>query len=179
MRTYVADFIPRFRQFSEKLDNETLLVNQHWVMVDEITSTKTVYIFQRDNRLLLSRDGEVEIARWEMIDPQNVLVTVGDKSFMFKHGFLDENVLALKLDGKDEYAMFFNEDKSNSQLNALNAMNDFLEEKYLKPEPPVVQSKSTQSVYVRDIDSSNKTAALCCVAAIIIIVLLALTGGLH
>jgi hypothetical protein len=130
MKTYVADFIPRFKKFSKELDNMTLLINQHWVMVDEITSTKTVYIFQRNNRLLLSQDGKVEKAEWEMIDPSNVLVTVGEESFMFKHGFLDDNVLALKLDGKGEYALFFNENKADIELNGLGSILGFLSDKY-------------------------------------------------
>jgi hypothetical protein len=167
MRTYVADFIPRFRQFSKQLDNETLLVNQHWVMVDEITSTKTVYIFQRNNRLLLSKDGAVEKAEWEMIDSYNVLVTVGEKSFMFKHGFLDENVLALKLDGKGEYALFCNENMSNRELNSVGYMETFLKEKYqVRVQPRSEGSGSVSKVIVMPTEDSMNDGLVIVLAVI-------------
>ena len=41
MKTFIADIIPRIQKFSQKLDNTTLLTNQHWVVVDEITNSKT------------------------------------------------------------------------------------------------------------------------------------------
>lgn len=133
MKTYVADFIPRFKRFSNLLDNETLLMNQHWVLLDQITSTKTVYIFQKNNRLLISKNGKVDKADWEMIDPKHVLVTAEGKSFMFNHGFMDEHVLALNLDGGNEYALFANQNKSSFQLNSPEAMETFLKSYYQKP----------------------------------------------
>ena len=38
------EVIPRIQKYSQKLDNLTLLINQHWVVVDEIANSKTVYI---------------------------------------------------------------------------------------------------------------------------------------
>ena len=118
MKTYVADFIPRFKKFSKKLDAESLLINQRWVVVDQIKSSKTMYIFQRRIKLInkspnlvVSKDGLVEKGFWELLDSETLLITLGEKIFLFKHGFLDENILALKLDGKDEFAIFFNESR--------------------------------------------------------------------
>jgi hypothetical protein len=114
MRTYIANFIPKYKQFSKKLDNEALLMNQHWVMVDDTTNNRTVYIFQAGNRLLLSTNGKVNQARWEMIDSDHILVSIGSDSYMFKHGFLNDQVLALCLDGSSRYALFVNSDKVGS-----------------------------------------------------------------
>ncbi len=44
MKTYILDIIPRIQKFSQKLDNTTLLTNQHWVLIDGINSNKNVYI---------------------------------------------------------------------------------------------------------------------------------------
>lgn len=150
MRTYAANIIPRLKQFSQKLDNKTLLMNQHWIMVDEITNTKTVYIFRGKNSLLISRDGSVSHAFWEMIDPFNVLMTIREESFMFKHGFLDEDVLALKLDGRDEYALFVNENRSSIELNSIKAIELFLEEKY-------ESYKKVMQTVAPELDKNNET----------------------
>lgn len=63
MKTFIADIIPRIQKYSQKLDNLTLLTNQHWVVVDEITNSKTVYIFRPNNELLISKNGKVEKAK--------------------------------------------------------------------------------------------------------------------
>ena len=36
MKTYISDIIPKIQRFSQKLDNLTLLTNQHWVVIDDI-----------------------------------------------------------------------------------------------------------------------------------------------
>ena len=67
MKTFLADIIPSIQKFSQKLDNLTLLTNQHWVVVDEIANSKTVYIFRPTNELLISKNGKVEKAKWEYL----------------------------------------------------------------------------------------------------------------
>lgn len=40
MKTFIADKILRIQKYSQKLDSMTLLTNQQWVVVDEITTSK-------------------------------------------------------------------------------------------------------------------------------------------
>ena len=40
MKTFIADKIPRIQKYSQKLDSMTLLTNQQWVVVDQITTSK-------------------------------------------------------------------------------------------------------------------------------------------
>src|SRR5664279_2301059 len=113
MKTFIADIIPRIQKYSQKLDNLTLLTNQHWVVGDEIANSKTVYIFRSNNELLISKNGEVEKAKWEYLGNNSLLLDLKDKSYLFRHGFFDENVLALKVDGREEYALMVNETRFN------------------------------------------------------------------
>ena len=55
MKTFFADIFPKIQRFSKKLDNLTLLTNQHWVSVDDIFSPKTIYIFRTNNELLIPK----------------------------------------------------------------------------------------------------------------------------
>ena len=41
MKTYFADLIPKIKRFSKKLDDLTLLTNQHWVSLCDISNNKT------------------------------------------------------------------------------------------------------------------------------------------
>ncbi len=133
MRTYISEIIPSIQRFSQKLDNLTLLTNQHWVVIDDIDRTKKVYIFRQNNELLISQDGKVEKAKWEYLGHNSLLIDSKDESYLFKHGFFDENILALKIDSKDEYAFLVNETKYEKELNSSLNVIEFLNRKYIEP----------------------------------------------
>lgn len=130
MRTFLTDIFPKIQRFSNKLDNLTLLTNQHWVSIDDILSTKTIYIFRTNNELLISENGKVEKAKWEHLGNKSILIDKSNDSYLFKQGFLDENVLALKVDTSKEYAVFVNENKYDGELNSFQKVIDFLTLKY-------------------------------------------------
>jgi len=133
MKTFLSDIFPKIQRYSEKLDNLTLLTNQHWVSIDDILSSKTVYIFRTNNELLISTNGKVEKAKWEYLGNKSLLIDKKTDSYLFKHGFFDENILALKVDSSEEYAVFVNENKYDGELNSIDRVLDFLKRKYLDP----------------------------------------------
>lgn len=130
MKTYISDIIPKIQKFSQKLDNITLLTNQHWVVLDQQQEIKTVYIFRSNGELLISSNGKVNKAKWEYLDNNSLLIDRLDGVFLFRHGFVDDNILALKVDGKNEYALFVSEQKFKSELNSIATINLFLETNY-------------------------------------------------
>lgn len=132
MKTYIADIFPKIQRYSEKLDNLALLTNQHWVSFGN-TISKTVYIFRTNNELIISTNGKVEKAKWELLGNKSLLIDKANDSYLFKHGFFDENVLALKVDSTEEYVVFINEDKYDGELNSMESVIDFLNQKYLNP----------------------------------------------
>ena len=140
MKTYISDIIPRIKQFSKKIDNLTLLTNQHWVVLDEISANKNVYIFRSNNELLISTNGKVEKAKWEYLGNDSLLIDKKEESYLFKHGFFDENILALKIDSKEEYVFLINENKYDGELNSLEKVIDFLSRKYI--ESPFTKDKN-------------------------------------
>lgn len=132
MRTFIADIIPKIQRFSQRLDDLTKLTNQHWVSLGDISQTKRVFIFRANNQLLISDNGIVEKGSWEYLGNQSLLLDTKSESYLLKHGFFDENVIALKLDSTDSYAFFVNETKYHSELNSIEDVLNFLGNKYLK-----------------------------------------------
>lgn len=132
MRTFIADIIPKIQRFSQRLDDLTKLTNQHWVSLGDIDQTKRVFIFRANNQLLISDNGIVEKGSWEYLGNQSLLLDTKSESYLLKHGFFDENVIALKLDSTDSYAFFVNETKYHGELNNIGDVLKFLENKYLK-----------------------------------------------
>ena len=151
MKTYISDIIPKIQKFSRKLDELTLLTNQHWVVVDEIENSKNVYIFRQNNELLISQNGKVEKAKWEYLGHNTLLIDRKNESFLFKHGFFDENILALKTDGKNEYAFLVNETKFETELNSIKDVAEFLNKKYINP-----QSREKQILSRLGIEDNNQ-----------------------
>ena len=132
MRTFIADIIPKIQRFSQRLDDLTKLTNQHWVLLGDINQTKRVFIFRANNQLLISDNGIVEKGSWEYLGNNSLLLDTKNESYLLKHGFFDENVIALKIDSTDRYAFFVNETKYHGELNSIQDALNFLENKYLK-----------------------------------------------
>ena len=131
MQTYISDIIPKLQRFSSKLDNLTMFINKHWVVIDELENSKTVYIFRINNELLISKNGKVEKAKWEYLGQNSLIIEQMEEITLFKHGFLDPHILALKIDSKEEYVFLINEIKYSEELNSLNKISKFLKNTYL------------------------------------------------
>jgi hypothetical protein len=136
MKTYFSDIIPKIQRFSQRLDNLTLLTNQHWVVIDEIQNSKNVYIFRQNNELLISQNGKVEKAKWEYLGHDSLLIDRKENTYLFKLGFFDENILALKIDSKDEYAFLVNETRFDKELNSIENIIEFIKNKYIAHKIP-------------------------------------------
>lgn len=129
MKTYILDIIPRIDKFSKQLDNIQLLTDKSWVLLDDINNSKRVFIFKRNKQLIISTNGLVEKGNWEFINKDSLLIETEGLRLLFKHGFIDDIVLALKLDSKSEYALFVNENKST--IASVDSATNYLKQKYI------------------------------------------------
>lgn len=144
MKTYIADIIPKIQKFSQKLDDLTKLTNQHWVSLSEIKETKSVYIFRNNNQLLISNNGIIEKGQWDYLGNQSLLIETSHGSFLFKQGFFDQNVMALRLDSTNNYAFFVNESKYENELNNIEDILSFLSKEYLKDNKSPIKKKNKE-----------------------------------
>jgi hypothetical protein len=133
MKTFISDIFLKIQRFSQELNDLTLLTNPHWVLIDDILENKTVYIFRKNNELVVSTNGKVERAKWEYLGNSSLLIDKDTKSYFFKQGFYDDEVLAIRVDGSEEYVVFINEKKYNEGFNTINKVVELLKEKYLDP----------------------------------------------
>lgn len=132
MKTYLSDLIPKIQRFSQKLDDITKLTNKPWVVINDIDNTKVVYIFRQSGELLISQDGRVEKAKWEYLGFNSLLIDLKNESYLFKQGFFDDSILALKIDNKNEYAFLVNESNFEKELNSSSRVIEFLRTKYIE-----------------------------------------------
>ncbi len=130
MKKFLQQTINKIKGYSKKLDNHSMLMDKHWVVIDEIQNSKLVYIFRRNNQLIISRNGRVEKGKWENIGDDSLLIEKPDGDFLFRHGFFDDTVLALKVDGVDEYALLLNQTFYEKDINSMEKVIQLLEKKY-------------------------------------------------
>jgi hypothetical protein len=129
MQTYISNIIPSLARFSKKLDDITLLTSKHWVILNETTQIKSTYIFRNNKELIVSENGIVVHGTWDYLGFNKLLLRFNNNSFLFQHGFLENDILALQLDGMNKYAIFINEGRSD--LNTLKKIDTHLNRKYL------------------------------------------------
>lgn len=129
--TFFQDILPKISRYSKKLDDVTLLTNQHWVFVDRNATSKVVFIFRSNSELLISVNGKVEKGKWTYLGNDYLLVENLKESHLYKHGFFDDTVLALKVDGTLDFAFFVNETKIGKELNTLENILTYLDQRYI------------------------------------------------
>jgi len=131
METNLSVLIPRVRTLSQKFDNTSLILSHHWVLVDEINSKKKLYIFRKNKELLISEDGQVDIASWRYLGKNTLLVENNTVKNLYKHGFFDQNLIAIKIRDDENYSFFVNEEEFDHGLNSENKIAKYLYDKYL------------------------------------------------
>ena len=154
MQTYLSDIIPSISRFSKQLNDETLLTSRHWVVIEELENRKSIYIFRKNRDLLISTNGLVERGTWDSLGNDKILIEQNGKAFLFRHGFFEDDFLALQLDGGDEYAFLVNEQRFDENLNSVLSIHSFLTKKYMAA-PIVIVPPIVTAAPVDDNDTFN------------------------
>lgn len=131
MKSFIKDILPNIARYSKRLDELTLLTNQHWVLVESKLAAKVVFIFRSNSDLLISTNGKVEKGKWEYLGNNSILIEKPNENLLFKHAFFDNSILALKVDGTSDFAFFVNETQIGRELNNVEDVLTFLDEKYI------------------------------------------------
>jgi len=132
MDAILLDVLPEIKWHGRKLDNLTLLTNKRWVSIENNLKYKTIYIFKKNEDLLISTYGKVEKAKWSYHGNQSILIDKGDDRFLFKCSYYDQNILVLKIESSEEYIVFVNENKFDGQFNSIYKIQLYLEHKFFE-----------------------------------------------
>lgn len=148
MKTFLLNIPNEIRNWSNTLDAKSVLCNQSWnVFNDE--GVKEVYIFQKDGTLIASHNGKVTKAKWEYI-PQNtslIIENLGADTFMLRPTYYDKKVLALQVDGTDNYALMVDENYLEQlMLDSLENVRLYITD----------QSKYQEKIAEREISEKNR-----------------------
>lgn len=110
MKLFLKNILPQLKMYSEGLDKKSLLIEKPWVLVNSTTSYQKL-IFKRNGELIMSTDGKVDVGKWEYLaSAKSILLDRNTDKVLLNHGFLDEKVLLLSVDGsEDNFFLLANE----------------------------------------------------------------------
>lgn len=99
MITYLQNIVPLLRNFSESLDKTSILINKPWALIDEQNEVQKL-IFKKDKELILSKNGQVQIGKWDYFpEAKSLLIDRGTDKILCNEAFINQAVLIMKLDG--------------------------------------------------------------------------------
>ena len=134
MKTFLLSAVKRLKSYSQKLDAKSILYDKSWEVFNE-NGDKELMIFRTNQELLISRNGIIQKGKWELLDIANIIIDVGEKSYLFNASYIEDNFLALKLDGTEEYMVMIEADMMNRfSLNSVKSIESYLDNRYKKIE---------------------------------------------
>lgn len=102
MLDYLKSILPRIQQYSKKLDDEANFVEIPWGFIDG-DGEKVIYIFRKNQKLLVSKKGEVVEGKWEYLPViQSLLIEHDGKKKLFNQGFIDPAIMVLRKDNTED-----------------------------------------------------------------------------
>ncbi len=158
MKTYLFDTFNRYKRFSEKLDAKTILCNKSWWVFND-SGEKEVYIFNTDGSLIISVSGKVTNATWKYIPAnKSIIIAAGEESYMVIPAFVDSNILALQIDGTDEFAFLIDEQNIQKFLpKTLLEVHQYFEDKEAKE----IEAKIIKERELKETEQTDKRLVIC------------------
>lgn len=156
MKTYILSALDRIKQYSKTLDAKAILYNKNWEVFND-SGEKEVLIFRPKNELLIVRQGIVQRSKWELLPMGALLIETDTTTYLFNAAFVDNNFLAMQLDGTDECMLMIESnclkqltldsiDKINEYLRITYICKENIEEKFTLQENKIKQDDN--AVYI-------------------------------
>ncbi len=134
MKKLLESILPRVQTYSKQLNDESILKNKQWVLIDEHGITFVTYIFRDKNLLLVSKKGNVSKGSWEYISKDKILITVEDKTYLYRNQYFDDKILLLKKDSSELYDIFINDSLIDEGYDSLEKLEILFKKSYLVDE---------------------------------------------
>jgi hypothetical protein len=110
MKIFLKNTVKGLRNISKSLDKKSILVEKPWALIDSEFEIQKL-IFKKNKELIMSKDGQVTMGKWEYLpEAKSLLIDRGKDTILCNEGFIDDSVLVLKMDGtNDNFFVLANE----------------------------------------------------------------------
>lgn len=101
MQEFINNLIPRLKILSKSLDQVEVFVDKAWVYTDENNNIHE-YTFLRDQRLIVSFNGQIQKGKWELLPTGKLLLDIANENMMLENAFINKAILVLKKNGMED-----------------------------------------------------------------------------
>lgn len=101
MKVYLKRIVKQLKNFSATLDKTSILIDKPWALIDDEFEMQKL-IFKKDKELILSKNGQVQIGRWDYFpEAKSLLIDRNSDKILCNEAFIDKGRMVLRLDGTD------------------------------------------------------------------------------
>jgi len=114
----------QLKNHSATLDKTNILADKPWALIDEEFEVQKL-IFKRNNELVLSRNGKVQMGTWEYFpEAKSLLIDRGGDKILCNEAFVDDGVMILKIDGTENNFFLFANENIIPDLDAIGYLKN-------------------------------------------------------
>ena len=142
MKIYLQNLVKDLVLFSQSLDKQSIIINKPWALIDSDLGIQKL-IFEKNNNLILSRDGQVQDGQWRYLaEAKCLIIDRGHDKILCNEIYIDESILVLKNDGVNgNFIILANENKI-PDLDAYGYLQKLYQKKYGVLVLPLIDDKS-------------------------------------
>jgi len=101
MKSYLISIITQLINYSDTLNKTSILIDKPWALIDEESEIQKL-IFKKNKELILSKNGSVQIGKWDYFpEAKSLLIDRVTDTILCNEVFIDKGALVLKLDGTE------------------------------------------------------------------------------
>jgi hypothetical protein len=110
MKIFLKSIVNQLKNYSATIDKTSILIDKPWALIDDEFEMQKL-IFKKDKELILSKNGQVQIGKWDYFpQAKSLLIDRNTDKILCNEAFIDEGVMILKLDGtENRFFMLANE----------------------------------------------------------------------
>lgn len=133
------------------------LIKKNWVLLKEAEEEKQVYIFQKDQTLLIAHDGDVIKGRWEEVGDNSLMIEFDNKSTLYQPSYESESIFILKVNGKEQYLYLVEEKLYEEGYRSVDMINNCIKNnrEYFHSSSTRVEQEKDSSEYTAVITSKE------------------------
>lgn len=123
----IQDIFPDLLKHSQTLENLSILIDHPWILKTQNVNDRITYIFSANKELVESKNGLVEIGRWEYYsNAKSILIETGESRTLYNQIFIDNNILLLKHEGVSNMKIFL---KGNCNIDFVQ-LEQYIQQTY-------------------------------------------------
>ena len=117
----------------------SILIDNNWVLINDIKTRKTIYRFHKNNVLSITKNNIISKGEWHYVNAKFIRITSDDEINIIKIMFRENHLLTLDIDRKSKnLAVFVNESKSDTPLDSQDSIRRFLHSRYINKAKDII-----------------------------------------